>query len=78
MKRQHSGTAGKVENCQRYSSGRGRALIGRELYLPKSWTDDPARCGRRCRRGCSRRSGAGQRDGRAGGRGWGAVRVVHR
>jgi SRSO17 transposase len=38
-----------VENCQigvflSYASRYGRALIDRELYLPKSWTDDPARC----------------------------------
>ncbi|GAA1574297.1 IS701 family transposase [Dactylosporangium maewongense] len=51
VQRQYSGTAGKVENCQlgtflAYASGRGRALIDRELYLPKSWTDDPARCAR--------------------------------
>src|SRR5439155_24453592 len=27
-----------------YSAGRGHALIDRELYLPRSWTDDPVRC----------------------------------
>ena len=27
-----------------YASPKGRALIDRELYLPKSWTDDPGRC----------------------------------
>lgn len=27
-----------------YASPRGRALIDRELYLPRSWTDDRARC----------------------------------
>jgi SRSO17 transposase len=47
--RQYSGTAGRIENAQvavylTYSAGRGHALIDRELYLPKSWTDDPARC----------------------------------
>jgi SRSO17 transposase len=51
VQRQYSGTAGKVENCQigtflAYASGKGRALIDRELYLPKSWTDDPQRCER--------------------------------
>jgi SRSO17 transposase len=51
VQRQYSGTAGKVENCQigtflAYASARGRALIARELYLPKSWTDDPDRCGK--------------------------------
>lgn len=56
VQRQYSGTAGKVENCQigtflAYASPRGRALIDRELYLPKSWTQDPDRCVRpRCPR----------------------------
>jgi SRSO17 transposase len=27
-----------------YTSPRGRALIDRELYLPKTWTDDRERC----------------------------------
>src|SRR4051812_41532775 len=27
-----------------YSAARGHALIDRELYLPRSWTDDPGRC----------------------------------
>jgi SRSO17 transposase len=27
-----------------YASSKGRAMIDRELYLPKSWADDPARC----------------------------------
>jgi SRSO17 transposase len=27
-----------------YASLRGRALIDRRVYLPKSWTDDPQRC----------------------------------
>ena len=47
--RQYSGTAGKVENCQigvflRYASPLGHALLDRERYLPKAWTDDGARC----------------------------------
>src|SRR3954462_5133131 len=47
--RQYSGTAGRVENCQigvflAYASAQGHALIERELYLPKEWTDDRARC----------------------------------
>jgi SRSO17 transposase len=47
--RQYSGTAGRIENSQigvflAYSSPRGRALIDRELYLPKDWTDDRQRC----------------------------------
>jgi SRSO17 transposase len=46
--RQYSGTAGRIENCQigvflAYASGNGHALIDRELYLPKKWTEDPAR-----------------------------------
>jgi len=46
--RQYSGTAGRTENCQvgvflGYVSGRGRALLDRELYLPKEWADDAAR-----------------------------------
>jgi SRSO17 transposase len=49
VQRQYSGTAGRIENCQlgvflTYVSPKGRALIDRELYLPKSWTDDPQRC----------------------------------
>ncbi|SNQ48132.1 transposase [Frankia canadensis] len=49
VQRQYSGTAGRVENCQigvfaAYVSGKGRALVDRELYLPESWTEDRARC----------------------------------
>src|SRR3954468_22313884 len=49
VQRQYSGTAGRIENCQpgvflAYRSARGQALIDRELYLPRSWTDDRARC----------------------------------
>jgi SRSO17 transposase len=45
VQRQYSGTAGRIENCQvgvflAYASGRGRALVDRELYLPKEWTTD--------------------------------------
>lgn len=48
VQRQYSGTAGRIENCQigvflSYASRRGRALLDRELYLPKQWADDPAR-----------------------------------
>jgi SRSO17 transposase len=44
VQRQYSGTAGRVENCQlgvflAYATGKGRTLIDRELYLPKSWTN---------------------------------------
>jgi SRSO17 transposase len=46
--RQYTGSAGKVTNCQigvfaAYVSRHGHALIDRALYLPKAWTDDPAR-----------------------------------
>src|SRR6516162_5426036 len=46
--RQYSGTAGRVENCQvgvflAYATGRGRALLDRELYLPKEWAGDAGR-----------------------------------
>ena len=49
VQRQYSGTAGRVENCQlgvllAYTAPKGRAFIDRELYLPKSWTDDRDRC----------------------------------
>jgi len=47
--RQYSGTAGRIENCQigvflAYASRYGQALVDRRLYLPESWTKDPARC----------------------------------
>src|SRR3954454_10935465 len=49
VQRQYTGTAGRIENSQvavylTYAGTRGHALIDRELYLPRSWTDDPARC----------------------------------
>jgi SRSO17 transposase len=49
VQRQYCGTAGRVENCQvgvflAYASQKGHALIDRALYLPRSWTDDRARC----------------------------------
>jgi SRSO17 transposase len=49
VQRQYSGTAGRTENCQvavfaAYASRRGRTLVDRELYLPKSWTSDRGRC----------------------------------
>ena len=47
--RQYSGTAGRIENCQigvfmTYASPQGHVLLDRELYLPKEWTNDKARC----------------------------------
>jgi SRSO17 transposase len=49
VQRQYSGTAGRIENCQigvflTYTSQAGHSLLDRELYLPKSWTNDPKRC----------------------------------
>jgi SRSO17 transposase len=49
VQRQYSGTAGRIENCQlgvfvAYASPRGRVLIDRELYLPKSWLANRERC----------------------------------
>ena len=46
--RQYTGSAGKITNCQvgvfaSYVSRHGHAFIDRALYLPKAWTDDPAR-----------------------------------
>lgn len=48
VKRQYSGTAGRVENCQvgvflAYAGSRGRAFVDRALYLPQEWATDPAR-----------------------------------
>ena len=48
VKRQYSGAAGGVENCQigvfvAYASDHGHALIDSRLYLPKDWCADKAR-----------------------------------
>jgi SRSO17 transposase len=48
VKRQYTGSAGKITNCQigvfaAYVSDKGHAFIDRRLYLPKEWTDRPAR-----------------------------------
>lgn len=48
MKRQYTGTAGRIENAQvavflTYASRAGHAFIDRALYLPKSWTEDAGR-----------------------------------
>jgi SRSO17 transposase len=50
VQRQYTGTAGRIENSQvavflTYAAARGHALIDTTLYLPKSWTEDPRRCG---------------------------------
>ena len=49
VQRQYSGTAGRIENCQigvflTYASQGEHTLLDRELYLPKSWTQDAQRC----------------------------------
>jgi SRSO17 transposase len=85
VQRQCSGTAGRIENCQvgvflAYASGKGRALVDRELYLPAEWASDPAphrgarpRAGRlpdqaAARPGHARAGGGGGRAGRVGDR----------
>jgi SRSO17 transposase len=45
VKRQYTGTAGRVENSQVgvflcYASDQGAALLDRELYLPEEWASD--------------------------------------
>lgn len=62
--RQYTGTAGRIENAQvavflAYASEHGYTLIDRKIYLPRCWTDDPARCaaaGYPSTRGSPRRS----------------------
>jgi len=48
VKRQYSGTAGGIENCQvgvflTYTSEKGRCPIDRRLYMPEEWVEDPER-----------------------------------
>ena len=48
VKRQYSGTAGRIENCQigvflAYASPWGRTFLDRELYLPEEWATDAER-----------------------------------
>src|SRR4051794_7898271 len=48
VQREYTGTAGRIENAQvavylGYASRRGHAMIDRELYLPRAWTDDDQR-----------------------------------
>jgi SRSO17 transposase len=48
VKRQWCGRLGKVENCQvgvflAYAAAGGHAPLGRRLYLPADWADDPER-----------------------------------
>jgi SRSO17 transposase len=49
VKRQYSGTAGRIENSQVgvflcYAGATGAALVDRELYLPQEWVADGPRC----------------------------------
>ena len=49
VQRQYTGTAGRIENAQvavylTYAGARGHAMIDRELYPPRCWTEDPDRC----------------------------------
>jgi SRSO17 transposase len=48
VKRQYSGTAGKIENCQigvflTYYGRRGYTFLDRRLYLPEEWCEDGQR-----------------------------------
>lgn len=48
VKRQYSGTAGRIANCQigvflTYASSAGYAVMDRRLYLPEEWTSDAER-----------------------------------
>jgi SRSO17 transposase len=48
VKRQYSGTAGKVENCQigtflSYATTKGHIFLDRRLYLPEEWCNDSER-----------------------------------
>ena len=47
--RQYSGTLGRVDNCQvpvtsHYVDSVFDWPVAARVYLPESWTDDPARC----------------------------------
>jgi SRSO17 transposase len=48
VKRQYSGTAGRIENCQigvflTYATPCGHVLLDREVYLPREWAEDAPR-----------------------------------
>jgi SRSO17 transposase len=48
VKRQYSGTAGRIENSQVgvflcYGSHKGASLVDRELYIPQEWAEDRER-----------------------------------
>ena len=49
VKRQYTGTAGRIENAQVavylvYATDAGHAMIDRELYVPRGWIADSGRC----------------------------------
>jgi SRSO17 transposase len=49
VKRQYTGTAGRIENAQvavflTYAARRGHAFLDRALYLPTDWVEDQYRC----------------------------------
>jgi SRSO17 transposase len=49
VKRQYSGTAGRIENCQigvflTYAGSKGHNPIDRRLYIPEDWIKDKERC----------------------------------
>ena len=49
VKRQYSGTAGRIENSQigvflTYAGEKGHTPIDRRLYIPEEWFADPERC----------------------------------
>jgi SRSO17 transposase len=48
VRRQYTGSAGKITNCQvgvfaAYASSKGHAFVDRRLYLPKDWTSNRER-----------------------------------
>lgn len=68
VQRRYTGTAGRIERAQvavylTDAAARGHAMIDRELYLPRSWTDDARRrpCAARRAGGPPGRVGAGHR-----------------
>ena len=49
VSRQYNGNLGKIDNCQSavfscLSAGAHALLVGMKFYLPKAWSEDPARC----------------------------------
>ncbi|MFF7755005.1 transposase [Streptomyces sp. NPDC007971] len=63
VQRQYTGTAGHIANSQvaaslAYSTPLGHAAMDRELYVPRSWTEDTARCFERTADVCRADAGA--------------------